>query len=132
MQKDAMRLQRPPQIQSKGSEVSAGKMDLNSELLKLKVVITDLRTQLDAANYRAAELAGKLKMQEVQRMLASTDANAMEARLKELGEPFMNWRHQAVIEPDGRVLFQANKVPIKCVSPNPPTAAAEPTAPTAE
>ena len=107
-------------------------MELNSEILKLRVIIQDLRTQLDGANYAKAVLAADMKMREVQLSLARTDANAMEQRLKELGEPTQNWRHRATVTEDGKVTFTATKVPVKCASPSPTTAAVGKTAPTAE
>jgi len=105
---------------------------LNTEALRLNIVITDLRSQLDAANFRVAQAAAEQKLTEVRLRVAEADADAMASRLKELGDPVQNYRHTPSVNAQGQLLLNVNKVPTPCTSATPSTAAAAGTAPTAE
>jgi len=132
MSKDVMRMQRPPSKPSTQGSVPGRQMDMNNEILRLNVIVTDLRTQLDAANYRGASVSADKKLVEVQLRVAQADADAMAKRLEELGDPVQNYRHTPSINAQGQLLLNVNKVPTPCSSRTPTTAEVAKTASTAE
>ena len=132
MSKNVMRMQRPPSQPGQVGDMPGGQVGLNTEALRLNIVITDLRSQLDAANFRVAQAAAEQKLTEVRLRVAEADADAMASRLKELGDPVQNYRHTPSVNAQGQLLLNVNKVPTPCTSATPSTAAAAGTAPTAE